>query len=182
MANRAQASVRCSQVSRISSSFLPRSSLSTASSPAGRVRALQAEVQRDGVGEQFGIGEAGQFDEAAAAAVADVTGGAQGEAGLADAARPGDRDEPRAAKQAGQPRELAAPADEAGNVGGQLPASLPGAMAAGRSQGIHAHLTSSRSALRIIPHRGHAIGVHHRKPSQPLILGQMARPGIGNCT
>ena len=64
--NSAQAAVRCSQVSRISSSFLPRSSLEHRLEPAGGVGALQAEAQRDGVGEQFGIGEAGQLDEAAA--------------------------------------------------------------------------------------------------------------------
>jgi hypothetical protein len=106
-----------------------------------RGRPLQAEAQCDRVGEQFGVGKAGQLDEAAAAGVADVTSGAQGEAGLADAAGSGDRDESRAAQQIGQPRELAAPADEAGNVGGQLPASHSSATAAGRSRGIHAHLT-----------------------------------------
>src|ERR1700730_2971767 len=60
--------------------------------PASRARALQAEAQRDGIREQFGIGEAGQFDEAVAVRGHGIGGGAQCEAGLPYAAWPGDRD------------------------------------------------------------------------------------------
>ena len=66
---------------------------------------------------------------------------------------PGDRDEPRAVEQAGQPGEFAAPADEPGNVGRQLPAPLPGA-GTPDAAGEFMRTSRCRGPPRIIPHRG----------------------------
>ena len=70
----------------------------------------------------------GQLDQAGAVGeLADDPGRrAQRDAGLADAARAGDGDQPGGAEQAGQLGQLAVPADEPGDLEGQFTGPLPG--------------------------------------------------------
>ena len=126
-ASMAHASIRCSQVSRISSSRWSRRCSRIASSWEW-FRPRQPEAGRHGVREQLGIAQPGQLDQPRA--VGELAGqlgrGAQRDARLPHAAGAGDRDQPGGAQQAGQLGQLPLPSDEAGDLEGQLTGSLPG--------------------------------------------------------
>nr|WP_282205071.1 hypothetical protein [Kitasatospora fiedleri] len=88
-----------------------------------RAGGVVGQVQRlqHGVAEQQRVLHGGELGEVRAVreAVGQPGGGAQREAGLADAARAGHRDQPGPGQQGGQLVEFGGPADEAGDLGRQ---------------------------------------------------------------
>ena len=108
-ASAAQASSRCSQVSRISSSSPLPQVLEQRVKRGPGVLLGQAEHARDRVGQQRGIAQAGQLDDPRAVRVAGrrLRGRGERHPGLADPARPDDRHQAglaRAARRAARAR------------------------------------------------------------------------------
>ena len=77
--------------------------------PADAEHAGHHGHEQPGLGDRGELGEAGTVGEARGR----LGRGAQREPGLADAARPGDRDQPGLGEQNAQPGELRLPPDEA---------------------------------------------------------------------
>ena len=195
-ASSAQASTRCSQLSRTSSSPLSATKAASRSAAAGggvRLGRLLGQPQGGGhgLGQQGRVAEGGQLDQPHPVRVAghQPPGQLQGQAGLARPARPGHRDQPMQLDQLGDLAELLVPPDQAGQPLGQVVAGLAGrGLAASRagswtriawcsrcSSGDGSIPSSSASTSRVCWYTRQRVGLparpvqrHHQLAPEPL--------------